>query len=142
MSSTHTRLLQSIPKYRPDTTINPSLDCTVLQCVHALIIPVRVGIAYVAHTQTLYWGIQHSICHLEFAMLLTMWLWKITKTVRVDEVDSLRGYEQQLLAMAQSLVQEIHLRETVDQEDDLVARINCLAASISRLRVEISFCTC
>lgn len=70
-------------------------------------------------------------------MLLTMWLWKIAKTVRVDEVDSLRGYEQQLLAIAQSLVQETHLRETVDQEDDLVARINCLAASISRLRVEI-----
>lgn len=75
-------------------------------------------------------------------MLLTMWLRKNTKTVRVDGVDSLRGDEQQLLAMAQGLVQETHLRETVDQEDDPVARINCLAASISRLWVEISFCAC
>ncbi|KAL4931508.1 uncharacterized protein BDV17DRAFT_238707 [Aspergillus undulatus] len=53
---------------------SPSLDRAVLQCIHALSIPVRDGIAYVTHTQTLHWGIQHPICHLECALLLTLWM--------------------------------------------------------------------
>lgn len=56
----------------------------------------------------------------------------------MDGVKSLRGDEQQLLSMSQSLVQETHLRETVDQEGDPVARINRLAAAISRFWAEIS----
>lgn len=119
-------------------TRSPSLDRTVLQCIHALSIPVRVGIAYVAHTQTLHWGVQHSICHLECALFLTMWLQRILDAVRVDGVNSLRGDEQQLLAMTQNLVQETHLRETVDQEGDPVSNIHRLPASISRLWAEIS----
>lgn len=63
---------------------------------------------------------------------------RILDAVRVDGVNSLRGDEQQLLAMAQNLVQETHLRETVDQEGDPVSNIHRLAASISRLWAEIS----
>ncbi|KAL5356249.1 hypothetical protein BJX96DRAFT_171436 [Aspergillus floccosus] len=49
---------------------SPSLDRAILQCIHALSIPVRVGIPYVAQTQTAHWSIQHSICNLECAFLL------------------------------------------------------------------------
>lgn len=43
----------------------------VLQSAHALSIPVKIGIAFVARTQTFSWSIQHSLCNLECAFLLS-----------------------------------------------------------------------
>jgi hypothetical protein len=51
---------------------SPSLDRAVLQCIHALSIPVRIGIQNVARTQILQWGIPHFVSHLECAFLLTL----------------------------------------------------------------------
>ncbi|KAH8697116.1 hypothetical protein BGW36DRAFT_427090 [Talaromyces proteolyticus] len=43
---------------------SPHLDRAILQCIHALSVPVRVGITFVARIQTLNWSIQHSLgCH-------------------------------------------------------------------------------
>lgn len=122
---------------------SPSLDRAVLQCIHALSIPVRVGIPYVTRTQTLHWSIQHFICHLECAVLLTLWMQKIAEVVHVNGLASLREDERKLLAMAQSLVQETHLREAaaIDQggeEENHVININCLVVLTSRLWAEIS----
>lgn len=47
------------------------LGRAVLQSAHALSIPVRIGIAFVARTQTFSWSIQHSLCNLECAFLLS-----------------------------------------------------------------------
>lgn len=122
---------------------SPSLDRAVLQCIHALSIPVRVGIPYVARTQTLYWSTQHFICHLECAVLLTLWMQNIAEAVHVNGLASLREDERKLLAMAQSLVQETHLREAVaigqgGEEENHVININRLAVLMSRLWAEIS----
>ena len=43
----------------------------VLQSAHALSIPIKIGIAFVARTQTFSWSIQHSLCNLECAFLLS-----------------------------------------------------------------------
>jgi hypothetical protein len=43
----------------------------VLQSAHALSIPVKIGINYVARTQTFSWSVQHSLCNLECAFLLS-----------------------------------------------------------------------
>lgn len=46
----------------------------VLQSAHALSIPVKIGVNYVARTQTFSWSIQHGLCNLECAFLLSKYL--------------------------------------------------------------------
>lgn len=55
----------------PPLVRSPRLGRAVLQSAHALSIPVRIGIAFVARTQTFSWSIQHSLCNLECAFLLS-----------------------------------------------------------------------
>jgi hypothetical protein len=117
---------------------SPSLDRAVLQCIHALSIPVRVGIQNVARTQILHWGIQHSICHLECAFLLALWMQTIAESVRIDGMASLRGDELKLLTMAKGLVKETHLQRSIDYQEETAANIRRLAASTARLWAEIS----
>ena len=46
----------------------------LLHSAHALSVPVRLGIDFGSKTQTFFWSIQHSICSLECAFLLSKWL--------------------------------------------------------------------
>lgn len=117
---------------------SPSMDRAILQCVHALSIPVRVGIPYVARTQSLHWSIQHSICSLECAILLTRWMQTIAKAVSKEGRGVLRDDERKLLAMATSLVRETHLQDSLEHEEDHSTRISRLAASTARLWAEVS----
>lgn len=117
---------------------SPSLDRAILQCIHALSIPVRVGIPYVARTQTLLWDIQHSICSLECVFLLTRWMQEIAKDVGTRGLVALREDEHKLLAMVTSLIQETQLQYTLEYEEDNATRINRLAASTARLWAEVS----
>ncbi|KAJ6006829.1 hypothetical protein N7451_004773 [Penicillium sp. IBT 35674x] len=117
---------------------SPSLDRAILQCIHALSIPVRVGIPYVARTQTLHWDIQHSICSLECVFLLTRWMQDIAKDVGTRGLAALREDEHKLLAMVTSLIQETELQDTLEYEEDNATRINRLAASTARLWAEVS----
>jgi len=52
----------------------PKLVRAVLHSAHALSIPIKIGIRLVAATQTFIWSIQHSLCSLECAFLLSKWL--------------------------------------------------------------------
>jgi len=52
-------------------TRSPRLSRAILQAAHALSIPVKIGIKFVAHTQTLLWSMQHSLANLECAFLLS-----------------------------------------------------------------------
>ncbi|WEW61742.1 hypothetical protein PRK78_007236 [Emydomyces testavorans] len=58
----------------PPIRRTPKLVPAVLHSAHALSIPVKIGIRLVAQTQTFIWSIQHSICSLECAFLLSKWL--------------------------------------------------------------------
>lgn len=58
----------------PPVTRNPKLVRAVLHAAHALSIPVKIGIRLVSRTQTFIWSIQHSLCSLECAFLLSKWL--------------------------------------------------------------------
>lgn len=55
----------------PPLVRSPRLGRAVLQSAHALSIPIKIGIAFVARTQTFSWSIQHSLCNLECAFLLS-----------------------------------------------------------------------
>lgn len=52
----------------------------LLFSVHALSIPVGLGISYVTQSQGLFWSCQHCICSLECAIFLSKWLYAISLT--------------------------------------------------------------
>ncbi|KAK4160586.1 hypothetical protein QBC43DRAFT_270269 [Cladorrhinum sp. PSN259] len=68
----------------------PKLTNALIHSVHALGIPIKIGIRLVARTQTFVWSIQHSLCSLECALLLSKWL------EAVSDLGPLTAPEQQL----------------------------------------------
>ncbi|KAH7118342.1 hypothetical protein EDB81DRAFT_667946 [Dactylonectria macrodidyma] len=116
---------------------SPHLDRAVLQCIHALSVPIRVGIAFVARTQTLNWSIQHSLCNLECAFLLTHWLNALAVDVEASGIDSLRPDEHKLVNMVVSLVRETEWTDGLDDAgQDHARRIQRLAAATIRIWAE------
>lgn len=115
---------------------SPHLDRAILQCIHALSVPVRVGIAFVARTLTLNWSFQHAISNLECAFLLTHWLRTLSFCVESSGLECLRPDEQKLLNMVVTLVRETELSDSLDSAEDHASRIWKLAASVARLWAE------
>ncbi len=64
------RIAQAFKDY-PPVARSSRIGRAVLQAAHALSIPIKIGIAFVARTQTFSWSIQHSLCNLECAFLLS-----------------------------------------------------------------------
>ncbi|KAL2381852.1 regulatory protein [Blastomyces gilchristii SLH14081] len=58
----------------PRVKRTPKLVRAVLHSAQALSIPVKIGIRLVAQRQMFVWSIQHSLCSLECALLLSRWL--------------------------------------------------------------------
>ncbi|VUC26306.1 unnamed protein product [Clonostachys rosea] len=115
---------------------SPHLDRAVLQCIHALSVPVRVGVAFVARTQTFSWSIQHALSNLECALLLTHWLRSIAQSVEVSGPESLRSDERKLLDMAVSLILETELADAIENMQYDGVGIRQLAASTMRIWAE------
>lgn len=109
---------------------SPRLDQAVLQCIHALSIPVRVGIAFVARTQTMNWSVEHALCNMECAFLLAQWLLVISECVEESGVGALRADERRLVNLVVSLVRETELGDSLDEHDHSHAvQIRDLASS-------------
>jgi hypothetical protein len=62
--------------FRAGPAIKRSAKITraVLHSAHALSIPIKMGYRLVAKTQSFIWSIQHSLCTLECAYLMSKWL--------------------------------------------------------------------
>jgi hypothetical protein len=58
----------------PIVVRGPHLSRVVIHAAHALSIPVKIGVNFVAHTQTLLWSMQHALVNLECAYFLSMFL--------------------------------------------------------------------
>ena len=54
------------------------LTRAALHCAHALSIPMRLGVNLVERNQVFTWSVQHSVCSLECACLLSKWLDAVT----------------------------------------------------------------
>ncbi|KAI8712198.1 Fungal-trans domain-containing protein [Fusarium sp. LHS14.1] len=108
-----------------------SVARAVLQCAHSLSIPVRIGVEFVARTQTLTWSIVHSLCNLECGLFLEKWLQTIAAVLKRGE--SLRDDEQRLLGIITSIVNETELCLQVQYEQDRVQKISQVAAAVIRL---------
>lgn len=115
---------------------SPFLDRAVLQCIHALSIPVRSGIQFIARTQMLNWSMQHSLCNLECTFLLNHWLQEIARCIEAFGVQTLRDDERKLLRMLYTVIKEADLTELSDWADDDADAVRHLAASTARLWAE------
>lgn len=95
-------------------------DRAVLQCIYALSVPVRVGVAFVARTQTLHWSAQHAICTLECAFFLAQWLRSLGADTAIPGQSelvypsALRTDEQRLLDILISLIRETDLADSIE----------------------------
>jgi hypothetical protein len=89
----------------PDIKRDPRLTPALLHSAHALSIPVRLGIDFVAKTQTFFWSIQHSICSLECAFLLSKWLAALAR-IKAEGGPALSDHERKLLLWVRSLLED------------------------------------
>ncbi|BCR83500.1 uncharacterized protein ACHE_10902A [Aspergillus chevalieri] len=58
----------------PHLTSNHRLTRAVLYSAHALSIPIKIGVNIVARNQAFAWSLQHSLCALECAFVISKWL--------------------------------------------------------------------
>ncbi|KAH6980641.1 fungal-specific transcription factor domain-containing protein [Ilyonectria sp. MPI-CAGE-AT-0026] len=112
------------------------LEQAILQCIYALRIPVRVGIAFVARTQTGQWSVQHAISNFACALLLTRWLENMSRLVEASSMESLEESQKRLILMITHLIEETHLADSLGAEDDDPVRIRRLAVAAVRLWAE------
>lgn len=61
---------------------SPHVDRAILHAAHALSVPVRLGVAFMALNKTAIWTIEHSLSSLECAFLLKDWLEMIAEIAR------------------------------------------------------------
>lgn len=55
----------------------PRMVAALLLAVHALSLPVRMGITYVSRSQMYFWSCQHCACALECAVFVWKWLQQV-----------------------------------------------------------------
>lgn len=65
---------------------SPQLSTALLHSVHALSLPVRMGIDYVSRSQMFFWSCQHSICALECGIFVWKWLQEIEATAEQTKI--------------------------------------------------------
>ncbi|KAG5293396.1 C2H2 transcription factor (AmdA) [Histoplasma capsulatum G186AR] len=97
------QIARALKESTPLVVRNPRLTMALLHSAHALSIPVRLGIDFVAKTHSFFWSIQHSICSLECAFLLSRWLLVIPAT-RAEQ--GLSDHERKLLLWVKSMMEE------------------------------------
>lgn len=63
----------------PKVTRSERATRAALHCAHGLSIPIKIGLKFVAHTQSFYWACQHALSSLECAVFLSKWLETVTE---------------------------------------------------------------
>ncbi|EXJ77538.1 hypothetical protein A1O3_09765 [Capronia epimyces CBS 606.96] len=117
----------------------PHLDRAVLHAVHALAVPVRLGIELITRARQPFWTIEHSLCSLECALLLQRWLETMAATVRsCGSIEKLRQAEQKLLHIIAEVIKETFLSDTLAVvEDDDASRVQRMATTVVQLWARI-----
>jgi hypothetical protein len=132
-------LIFSAFKNCPPLRRGPELIYPVLQASYALAIPIRMGLNFVAKTQTLNWSVQHSLSNFECAIFLSKWL---ELMAIVSATTSLEKDELMLVHMIHSLLKETEfylddgLGDLADQRDQR-RKIRWLATGVARIWAEI-----
>lgn len=115
----------------PSPRRGPRLTTALLHAVHALSLPIRMGVDYVSRSYVFYWSCQHSLCGLDTCVFLWRWLNVTHQSCNSDPLTGKYSHSQRarltsLLTMVQphlvdenrviawlrTLITEVH--ETVD----------------------------
>ncbi|KAI1369869.1 hypothetical protein F5Y08DRAFT_334221 [Xylaria arbuscula] len=84
----------------------------VLQAIHALSMLVKLGVNYVARRKSSEWSMQHSLCNLECAILLSKWLLTLASICPPDAPPS--PEERGLLEMLRHMLDETEFAVPID----------------------------
>lgn len=84
----------------------PELVRALLHSAHALSIPVKIGVRLVSKTQAFIWSIQHSLCSLECALLLSKWLETVSKSELLDIEPPISEDERKILSLVMTMLDE------------------------------------
>ncbi|KAL2840043.1 hypothetical protein BJY01DRAFT_250170 [Aspergillus pseudoustus] len=98
-----------------------------LHCTHALSIPVRLGIKFIARTQVVYWSNQHALCSLECAVMLAKWLEGVTRPHMSPPISAA---EKRVLTFVAQLLAEADYRQTPDQVMQRKERMSALCVRL------------
>ncbi|KAM0451997.1 hypothetical protein ACHAPV_009720 [Trichoderma viride] len=107
LSSWNPRLIAESLHASPSIQRSERVTQAALHCAHALSIPVKLGLSYIAETQVRFWSNQHALCSLECALLLSKWLECVTVK---DPSPPLTQAETRLLEFVAQLVAETEYR--------------------------------
>ncbi|KAK0629391.1 hypothetical protein B0T17DRAFT_488910 [Bombardia bombarda] len=100
----------------PGIKRTPRIVRALLHAAHALSIPVKIGVRLVARTQTFIWSIQHSLCSLECALLLSKWLEAVSISEQSSTESTLTGDERRILCIVKTMLDETEFAIPEDLE--------------------------
>ncbi|RFU25130.1 hypothetical protein B7463_g11208, partial [Scytalidium lignicola] len=101
----------------------------VLHSAHALSVPVKIGIRLVAKSQTFIWSIQHSLCSLECAFLLSKWLQELSLP---DPDPPISEDERRICSLVKTMLDETEFGVPYMPLDSFTTR-KCLSAGVLRV---------
>lgn len=93
----------------PPLERGPGLVKPLLHAAHALSIPVRLGIDFVARSHSFYWSIQHSLVSLEYAFLLSRWLLALGRASATSGSLKMSKHEQLIFLWIEKMVEETNV---------------------------------
>ncbi|KAJ0413512.1 hypothetical protein BJY00DRAFT_296793 [Aspergillus carlsbadensis] len=87
----------------PGLPSGPHLLPAALHATHALSIPVKLGVSFVARSHAFVWSVQHSLCGFEFAIFLSKWLYCLAECQTRRSLDE---HEARLVSWISDIVEE------------------------------------
>ena len=111
----------------------PKLLRAVLHSAHALSIPVKIGIHLVAQTQTFNWSIQHSLCTLECAYLLSKWL----EALSLPQAGAVSPDERKIASLVKTMLDETEFAVPSDVPFDSPEAMKYLSANVLRVWAKV-----
>ncbi|KAI4759252.1 amidase signature enzyme [Aureobasidium sp. EXF-3400] len=97
----------------PEIDRSEGVIAALLYATHMLGIPVRLGVDRVAKSQAFFWSVRHSLASLDCAILLSKWLFNLTRSVATQP---LNDSEERILYWVKCIVEEAYA--VVDFDDE------------------------
>jgi hypothetical protein len=116
----------------PAINRTPKLMRALLHSAHALSIPIKIGIRLVAKTQTFTWSIQHSLCSLECALLLSKWLEAVSRSEPAVD-PPITSSETRIMSLVKTVLDETEFGVPLDTASDLASLARHLNVGVLRV---------
>lgn len=123
----------------PPIKRTPKLVRALLHSAHALSIPVKMGVRLVSKTQAFIWSIQHSLCSLECALLLSKWLETVSLMSSSLDGSSQVGQppisaeERKIFSLVMTMLDETEFAASHATSIESPETAKCLSAGVLRV---------